>query len=245
MDRRYGLALYGALGLALIAPAAGAAEEVTITNGDWPPYLSETAPNYGIASHVVTEAFALEGIKVKYVFLPWKRAYIEAEDNKFNGSIGWSFEPERGQTFLFSDTVFEGKSVFFHLKKFPFEWKSFDDLVKVRVGGTLGYKYEFEKNPAINVDRAKTDIDSFRKMLAGRFDVFPSDMKVGYATLKANFSPAEVAQVTHHAKAYNSVTYHLILNKKNPNNVKLMASFNRGLKKLRDSGKYTEYFGAD
>ncbi|MFC4158440.1 substrate-binding periplasmic protein [Chitinimonas lacunae] len=222
---------------------AQAAEEVSLTNGEWPPYQSEHEPHYGIASHIVTEAFAQEGIKVRYSFMPWKRAYIEAEEGRHDGSLVWTYEPERGEKFLFSDAVFEGKSVFFHLKKFPFEWKTFDDLTKVRVGGTLGYKYEFEKNPAIQVDRANSDVDSFRKMLKDRFDIFPSDLKVGYATLRANFTPAEVNQITHHPRAYNVVTYHLILNKKNPRSAKLMAAFNRGLKKLRDSGRYAEYYG--
>ncbi|PHV12859.1 substrate-binding periplasmic protein [Chitinimonas sp. BJB300] len=219
-----------------------AAADVTLTNGEWPPYLSEHLKYYGIASHIITDAFAHAGIKVQYVFRPWKRAYLEAENGKFDGSVVWTYEKERAEKFHFSDPIFEGKSVFFHLKSFSFNWTTFDDLVPVRVGGTLGYSYEFEKNPAIQVQRADNDVDNFKKLLAGRFDIFPSEMNVGYATLQQNFTPAEVSQITHHPRAYNVVTYHLILTKSKTDSKKLLTSFNKGLKALRDSGKYNSYF---
>ncbi|MET1080558.1 MAG: transporter substrate-binding domain-containing protein [Pseudomonas sp.] len=229
------------LGLGL-SVACMAAEVVTLTNGEYPPYQSEHAPHYGIASHVVSAAFALEGVTVQYVFLPWKRAYQEAENGRYDGSLVWTIEASRQQTFHFSDPVFDGQSVFFQLKSNPFSWHSFDDLVDSKIGGTLGYTYEFEKDPRIKVERARTDVENFRKLLAGRFDLFPSDLQVGYAVLKQNFSAEEIARITHNPKVYNSTTYHLILNRQHPRNQRLIAVFNRGLQKLRDSGKYAEYF---
>lgn len=40
--------------LALIQPLI--ADTIHITNGEWEPYLSEYSYEYGIASHIVTEA---------------------------------------------------------------------------------------------------------------------------------------------------------------------------------------------
>ncbi|WP_179958326.1 substrate-binding periplasmic protein [Chitinimonas arctica] len=228
--------------LAFLLPLWARGEEVTLTNGEWPPYLSEYEPNYGIASHIVTDAFALEGVTVRYVFRPWRRAYAEAESGKYHGSVVWTFEPDRAEKFFFSDAVFEGKSVFFHLKSNPVDWKTYDDLINLRVGGTNGYDYAFERNPRIKVERANSDVENFRKLLAGRFDIFPSDLNVGYALLQKNFVTAEFDLITHHPKVYNVVSYFLILSKANPDNAKLLLRFNRGLKKLRESGRYEEYF---
>lgn len=225
-----------------LAASVPAAEEVVLTNGEWPPYLGEREPDYGIASRLVSAAFAQEGVKVRYVFLPWRRAYLEAEGGKYQGSVVWSYEKERGEVFHFSDTLFEGRSVFFHLKKSSFDWKTFDDLLQYRVGGTVGYTYEFEKNPRIKVERADSDLDNFKKLLVGRFDIFPSDIKVGYAVLRGNLPAEDAAQITHHPRAYNVVTYHLILSKKHPDGARLLATFNRGLKKLRESGRHDDYF---
>ncbi|MFC4161006.1 substrate-binding periplasmic protein [Chitinimonas lacunae] len=222
--------------------AATVAEEITLTNGEWPPYLSEQAPHYGIASRVVSEAFAQEGITVRYVFRPWRRAYLEAESGKYHGSVVWTFEKDRGEVFHFSDPIFEGRSVFFHLRTSTFDWKRFEDLLDYQIGGTVGYTYEFEKLPGIQVQRADTDSDNFRKLLAGRFDIFPSDIKVGYAVLRSGFPPEDVARITHHPRAYNVVSYHLILPKRHPESSRLLALFNRGLKKLRESPRAASYF---
>ncbi|MGQ5524407.1 substrate-binding periplasmic protein [Chitinimonas sp. PSY-7] len=232
----------GLFAIALLLQSTVAARDITLTNGEWPPYLSEHLKYYGIASHIVTDAFTHAGVKVQYVFRPWKRAYLEAESGKFDGSVVWSYEKERAEKFHFSDPIFEGKSVFFHLKSFSFNWTTFEDLIPIRVGGTLGYAYEFEKVTAIQVQRADTDVDNFKKLLAGRFDIFPSEMNVGYATLQQNFTPAEVNHITYHPKAYNVVTYHLILTKSKPGSAELLAAFNKGLKALKDSGKYNSYF---
>ncbi len=66
-----------AIGLAL-SWGAGAFRQtqntIRFTNGEWQPLMSKNGPHHGIASHVVTEAFALVGVEVEYGFSPWKRA---------------------------------------------------------------------------------------------------------------------------------------------------------------------------
>ena len=39
---------------------------VRLSSGEWPPYTSENLPHFGLASRIVTEAFALKGITVEY-----------------------------------------------------------------------------------------------------------------------------------------------------------------------------------
>ncbi|WP_460527532.1 substrate-binding periplasmic protein [Chitinimonas naiadis] len=229
---------------ALLPLAAVAADVVTLTNGEWPPYLSERAAGNGIASRIVRDAFAQEGIEVRYVFRPWRRAYLEAASGQYDGTLVWTYGEARAQRFYFSDTVFEGKSVFFHLKSYAFNWVSFDDLASQRIGGALGYEYEFENRPGIVVQRADTEIENFRKLLAGRIDIFPSEINAGYAILQKHFTAAEQARITYHAKAYNVVSYHLLLNRKSQRNVRLLAAFNRGLSTLKSKGLYGGYFAA-
>ena len=229
---------------ALFTSAGAADRVVTLTNGEWPPYLSERAPDNGIASRLVRDAFAQEGIEVRYVFRPWRRAYLEAASGQYDGTLVWTYGEARAQRFYFSDAVFEGKSVFFHLKSHPFNWATFDDLASQRIGGALGYEYEFETRPGIVVQRADTEIENFRKLLAGRIDIFPSEINAGYAILQRHFTAAEQARITHHAKTYNVVSYHLLLNRKNPRNVRLLATFNRGLSTLKSKGLYGGYFAA-
>ncbi|GAB2874194.1 transporter substrate-binding domain-containing protein [Pseudoduganella ginsengisoli] len=241
LSRRHTLIFFASLCAAGAAPAE---EVITLSNGEWLPYMSEHAPHYGPVSRIVKEAFALEGVTVRYVFRPWNRAYAEAAAGQADGSIVWSKGlpgTARASDFLYSDTVFEGQSVFFHLKRKPFDWNSFADLSKVSVGGTAGYEYQFERLPGIHIDRAPNDELSFRKLLAGRFDIFPANADSGWMILRSRFTPDEVAQVTVHAMPYASTQYHLIMPRKLKSSARYVKLFNQGLLRLKASGKYQEY----
>lgn len=231
-----------AAALLLSSISARADDAITLTSGEWMPYISARAPYYGPISRIVTEAFALEGVKVNYLFRPWSRAYAEAAGGSANGSIVWSSserDSDRARNFHFSDVIFDGKSVYFYLKTFDWNKRS---LTGVRLGGTAGYEYLFDKDPWIQVDRtAPSDELNFRKLVAGRFDVFPANLDVGRHILREELTPEQAMQVTWDPKPYNITHYHLLLSKKDPSSLRYMALFNKGLKKLKDSGKYAEY----
>jgi polar amino acid transport system substrate-binding protein len=234
------------LAAALLLPSAAlhAAEVITLSNGEWRPYLSQRLPHGGVVSRIVSEAFASQGVTVKFVFRPWKRAYIEALQGDVHGSVVWGPGTDgarRAQDFLLSDTVLEGQTVFFHLRSVPFDWQHYADLRKVRIGGTAGYIYDFENLPGIQIDRAANDEIGFRKLLAGRFDIFPSDLHGGRAVLTEHFSQAEASQIIAHPTPYSVTQYHLLLSKKIAANGRYLQLFNRGLKQLRESGKYAQY----
>ncbi|MFS2007911.1 substrate-binding periplasmic protein [Duganella sp. CT11-25] len=232
-------------GLLLLSIAARAGEVLTLTSGEWQPYISEKSPHYGPISRIVTEAFALEGVQVNYVFRPWSRAYVEAANGSANGTIVWSAskrDTDRRRDFYVSDVVLEGQSVLFHLKTFQWHGKS---LAGVRMGGTAGYEYVFDKDPRIVMDRtAATDELNFRKLAAGRFDVFPANLDVGRHIMRDYLEPEQAAQISWDPKPYNITRYHLLLSKKDPAGRRYLALFNKGLKRLRESGKYAEYLQA-
>lgn len=226
----------------------GSAEEIVrLTNGEWPPYFSQELPHYGLGSRIVAEAFALEGITVEYTFFPWKRALALAQDGEFDGAVGWQINPEREQYFYASETVWGAPWVFFHLKSLTFDWETFDDLAQYQIGGTLEYMYtaeflEAERAGKLHVDRAGRDEFGWKKLVAGRIDLFPQLVDIGYYQLQALFEPETVQSVTHHPKAFGMHTEQLLLSKKHERNGRLLEIFNRGLQRLKESGKYDRYF---
>ncbi len=52
---------------------ADAESTIRFTDGEWQPLMSKNGPHHVIASHVLTEAFALVVVEVEYGFSPWKR----------------------------------------------------------------------------------------------------------------------------------------------------------------------------
>ncbi|SIQ13065.1 ABC transporter substrate-binding protein [Aquipseudomonas alcaligenes] len=231
---------------ALLLPLAATADEVRLTNGEWSPYLGQNLPHYGVASRIVKEAFALEGIRVKWEFYPWARALRSAERGKSDGSAVWLRSPEREQTFFISDPVVESGFYLFHRKDYPLDWQQISDLAPLRLGGAIDYDYgqafqQAERDGLLKVKRLSSEEQGLRMLLAGRLDAFPMDKVVAFAMLHSQFSREERMRLSYHPLALRSDSLHLLLSKQVPGNAERMARFNRGLKALQDSGKVSQY----
>ncbi|MCP4346721.1 MAG: transporter substrate-binding domain-containing protein [Desulfobacterales bacterium] len=226
-----------------------AEETIILANGEWPPYQSENLKHYGVASHIVTESFALSGIKVKYKFRPWKRAYEETREGEFHGSFLWTRSKERDKYFYFSDMLIEGTSVFFHLKNFSFDWNTVEDLEGIKIGGMLGSSYgeaidKADRQGKIQIHRVNNEKQLFGMLLMGRIQIFPITIIPGYEILHKNFKPGEVRLITHHSKPTKKDIFHLMLSREIKKNQHYLKIFNQGLKHLRENGKYDRYIAA-
>ena len=225
---------------------AFAGETIRITTGEFSPWTSETLKYQGFTNRVIREAFKLEGYEVEFTFYPWKRAYESAKSGeKFHATSYWYPSDERAADFHYSDPIQTDATVFFHLKdKPPPEWETLDDLKGMRIGATAGFTYTAEfwdaaKSKRLAIEEAPDDVLNFKKLLKGRIDLFPSDPLVGRKILQENFGTKEIANVTYHDKPMVAPTGHLLFSRKLANGGELVAAFNRGLAKLRDSGRYT------
>ncbi len=237
-----------AIGLALSWSASALAQTqdtIRLTNGEWPPFLSEHAPHYGFTSHIITEAFGLVGVEVEYGFFPWKRSFKLAKEGKWDGSAIWWDNEERRKLFYLTDPVNRTKEVFFHLKTTAFDWTTYEDLREFRIGGTRPYDYGKAFNQAeaagiIHVERASNDETSLKKLLKGRIDVFPGDVMVTYEQIRKTFSDEETALFTHHPKPTEERPVYLLLSKKIPGNEQMRDRFNEGLRLLKESGRWDQ-----
>ena len=87
-----------AIALALSSDAGALAQTrdtIRLTNGEWPPFMSKNGPHHGVASHVITEAFALVGVEVEFGFFPWARSLKLAKEGVWDGSAAWWDREER------------------------------------------------------------------------------------------------------------------------------------------------------
>ncbi|MDH4583131.1 amino acid ABC transporter substrate-binding protein [Pseudomonas sp. BN415] len=234
------------LSLCLLCHGLVAAEEVRLTNGEWAPYLGARLPHQGVASRIVEEAFALEGIEVKWEFYPWARSIHLAERGERTGTAVWLRSPEREARFFISEPVVDSTYYFFHHKNHPLDWQQVSDLKGRQLGGALGYDYgadfqRAESHGQIKVKRLSGEEQGLRMILAGRLDAFPMDKVVAFALLNDKFSSAERAEISFHPHPLRSDSLHLMLSREVPGNAELIARFNKGLSKLRESGKVAHY----
>ncbi len=234
--------------LAMFAPGAvGFAQEtIRLTNGEFPPLSSEELNHYGIGSRIVTEAFALEGVTVEYGFFAWKRSYDQAKAGRWDGTILWGRTPEREKHFYYSDPIIMDQNVFFYLKGDPFDWTSIEDLKNIPIGATASYHYgeafqNAERDGVIHVQRALKDELNFRKLLKRKIRIFPSNLHVGLFNIQKHFKPEQAELFAHHPKTIYQRPFHLILSRRVERNTRMMALFNKGLKRLRETNKIEEY----
>lgn len=214
------------------------AETIKLANGEWAPYLSEELKAYGYVSDIVKQAFAEEGIEVAYTFLPWKRGFEDAKTGKLDGSIVWSKTEERAADFHYSEPVLDLQTVFFMKKDGSFDWTDKASLEDKKLGGVIGYSYgleDEEKAGKIKITRIGNAQGNYKKLMAGRIDATPEDEAVGY-NMVHELGLAD--QVEAHPKPLKSRSYHLIVSKASANAERYVAAFNKGLKKLQDSGKF-------
>jgi polar amino acid transport system substrate-binding protein len=222
------------------------AETIRITNGEWAPLLSNYSYQYGLTSHIVTEAFKLEGIDVEWGFFPWQRANENAKDTKnWDASCCWWPDDETKEEFLMSDAITQTSFVFYHLKSVDFEWNSLQDLEGIKIGTTTKYFYGNEFMDAIaakkiNVEYTLKDEFNYKKLLAGRIQVFPNDPSVGNSQIRNYLSADEAKLLTHSPKTFGESTIHLMMSKNHKRNKYYLDKLNSGLKKLKVSGRYQQ-----
>ncbi len=221
---------------------------VTLTNGEWEPFLSEKYKSHGVASVIVKEAFKLQDIDTKYKFYPWKRAMDNAKMGLQDGSVIWSKNKERERDFLFSKKpILTMDSVVFHLKSSDFKWEGKINIFKkYKLGTTGGYQSGEELDKAIKegeieVDIATTDLTNFKKLLVKRIDVFICDKRVGLTLINKYFSKSDQNKITFSKKPFISFAFFLIMNRKK---TELIKEFNIGFDKLIKYGRYNEIMDA-
>ncbi len=142
-----------------------------------------------------------------------------------------------------------GRTVFFHLKSYSFDWNTLDDLKDIPIGATIGYNYSdkfeaAEKAGRIEVQRVPKEVQNFNKILKGRINIFASNLDAGYALLNKHFPLNQVQLFTYHPKALKITHLCLAFSKKIERNTRLLKLFNKRLKLMKDSGKFEQFYAA-
>jgi len=217
-----------------------AKEMLTLAIGEWAPYTSSTEKNGKIAEHIVREAFALENIEVKYKYFPWKRAIVLVQRGDELGTFPWYKTPQRQKDFIISkEAILVSKTVFFHLKSLNLQWSKYEDLKNYKIGGTLGFYYTpYLKKQGLKVEEVPREEMNFKKLLLRRIDMVPADFYVGYNILYKLFTPQKAALFTNHPKSILHDRMYLMLSKHIYNSQQIADSFDKGLLKLKGSGRY-------
>lgn len=226
-----------------IAEESTQREEIAISVFEYPPFLMESDEHDGIEPALVRLAFERMGFSVKFVFVPPARAIEMAKLGQVDATLGWVRSDEREAAFYFSEIIAQAPLVFFHLKQKDFEWRHYGEL-KGKVIGTVNKFYygpafhKAQQSGLFQVDAVSDDILNLKKLIAGRIDLTPINLYVGYQLARELFDAGTAERITHHPRYLKQSEHHLLLPKVLGQSARRLSLFNRGLYEIKQSGEF-------
>ncbi|RAJ06347.1 substrate-binding periplasmic protein [Aeromonas salmonicida] len=221
---------------------------LNIIVGEWPPFVSEQSKHYGPVAHLISDLFQEAGYSVRYHFAPWGRVYsLAAASQLYDATAVWMHKPEREKDFLFSEPVLQEQFVFFSLTSRQLNAERLAQIAGLRLGGDIAYSYGPELDAMVAEGKVSqqrvTDIKlNFGKLLRGRIDLYPQEIRVGLTALRKEFDPATAAAITHSQTPFLQNNSFVMFPRKMPDSARLQAQFNQKLQQAITSGRYQAYF---
>ena len=241
------LVTVGLAGSDLMVHNASAGEAVSVATLEYAPFTGKNLKFNGFVNHVIAEVFKRKGYAVKFAYLPWKRGVTETKKGHYSALSYVYLTKAREKEFYLSDPISDEKIVFFHLKSSPIQdWETLDHLKNYKIGATRGYTYTHEfwqavKSKQLRVEITDSDKQNFKKLFAGRIDLFPSGLANGYSFLRKEFPISKFRLITYHPKPLSETSGHLAFSKNRKNSKILLQVFNKGLAELKQEGLYDKF----
>lgn len=225
---------------------------INISTEEYPPYTSAHLKKLGIDSHIVSEAFRLEGIEAKFHFFPGARSYDLAKRGEMDATLPWAKRSGREKDFIYSDPVIkvDVEQIFFHKGQKP-AWNSsrqdYQALAGTRFAAIISYNYgeKFQSAEAgniIQVERVRDLKIAFLMLLNNRVDMVISKERVADHTLQSEFTVAQTSRLDRVAEHEDEDRYdHLLISRKSPHAEYFANAYSKGLQKLHSSGFYDRF----
>jgi len=212
-------------------------KNLIIAVGNWPPYFTEDDESQGLLASKIRQAFVLSNIQVRFIFMPWQRAYAQAKHGLVDGTAVWLKTNERANIFNFSSPLLKEHHVFFYNKNNPITWKSLDDLTNEIIVGLEGFSYGADidkhlKSGLLSMYRVRNDEQAFQLLASGKATVYPQEVNVGLAQIEKLLSPEDANKINYHPTPFLQAHSYLLISKALNNSESLIESFNSGLSQV-------------
>ena len=224
------------------------AETVKITTGEWKPLISSEFKHGRVILHIVREAFARKGIDVEIGFFPWARAVKNVADGSWDAmAITASRHSDGDENYLYSDAVYIGGDVIFHLKDTRLRGNRLVDMEGLKFGAVLSYDYTTEYRKAVEdgliseVMAPEADL-LFPMLMAKRFDVFIMDKTAGLYAFNTKYREKAGDVITYLDQPLSTFEYSMRFSDDGEKNQRLVKIFNTSLKEMREVGIIDQYY---
>jgi len=218
------------------------ADTITISSGEWEPWISENLKNNGVILDIVDKILKSQDIDTKIIFYPWARAYSLAKQGKVDATAVWFKTEDREKDFLFSDMIFDTQDVLIYKKGKVIKFNNLEDLKNYKIAVVRSYSYgdkidKMIKDKQIKVKVVNSDLLALKQIIKrDNFDVFICAKSVAKALILDNFTAKEADQFVFHPKATLLKPLFFLVSKKTKDAKLFLSAFNKGLKKFKQKG---------
>lgn len=223
------------------------AETITIgAEDDWPPYSHRVAGQdepQGLTPRLVRQAFASQGVSVRFRMLPFARCMMEAERGTVMGCFNASRTAANEALYHWHPTpMFDEELAIFARRSAassprPARQLGQEDLRGHSVGVTVGYTYptSLMTDPDVRRKPATSDGNLLHMLAAGRVDYIIVNALPAWYRLHSE--PALQGRVQRVGRV--SVDgFWLAFTRARPEGERLSQKFERGLEAMRRSGEH-------
>ena len=210
--------------------------ELKLATLEWEPYIYSHS-DQGYVAQLVKMAFANSDYEVKLSFFPWARAVYVARNGTFAGYFPEYYSKKRAEEFHFSESFSAAPLVLFKRKKDVIEYSNLRDLEPYTIAVVRGYvnTEEFDKATYLRKEKTQSDLQSFKMLMGGRVNLVVADKYVGYYLIKS-YLPESLEFIDVIEPLLETKKLYLCVSKQHPDAVKILQTFNNGLRNMRDNG---------
>lgn len=211
------------------------------------PFGGKNLKHFGPTVRTIKEALEMNGYQVKIEWFPWKRGVVSLDQGDIDMMATILRTPEREAIYNYSEEVLTYNRVFFHFKETPFKWEQLEDLKGLTIGCITGYYYgewfeTLEKDTEnYSIRRLTTPYQVMGMLTKKRIDVALLGLDLGMYEIHKSF-PEAFSSITHSPNVFEPTFQYVVTSKQNPNGKEMITALNKGLRTLRESGLYQQYY---
>lgn len=219
-------------------------DTIRIVSGPhYPPFSADYLPDHGLGPFLVSRIFEATGSNVVSSFRPWKRAYRETLQRKYDAVLPYTTTPDRLRDFLFSAPVFKVDAFIYVRSDSGIDAQSLSELKGMKYCNPLG----FADGRALGRMESEGDLtrlspatleNCFKMLEAGRIDFIKTNPHVAqYMTSNHDF-PAEKVRAL--PFIVETAFLHVMVPRTHTGGEALIDTFNRSFKSMKASGRIRE-----
>lgn len=219
-------------------------DEVKIVSGPhYPPFSADHLPQNGLGPFLVSKVFEATGKQVVSAFRPWKRAYRETLQRKYDAALPYIETEARRQDFHFSKPVFKVNSFVFVRSESSISAQSLSDLKGKTYCNPLGFAdgrqiASMELAGQLNRISPSTLENCFRMLAAGRVDFIKTNQHV------ANYMGGNHGIAADGFRRLDFIvqteSLHVIVPRNHPDDEALIETFNTTYARMKETGRISE-----